>query len=120
MDLNAIPTVACPPSGADANRELEAIRLLARSQVSGTASDLSLVALHSFQATNSWILDYMIHGQRKYLLEEILQLPHEDVLKFPFQIYRKPVLAQDNGLNATRAWKLIDEFVQTLKKALHL
>jgi len=66
LDLNAIPTVACPPSGADANRELE--------------------------ATNSWILDYMIHGQRKYLLE-------------------------DNGLNATRAWKLIDEFVQTLKKA---
>ncbi|OLP85031.1 putative helicase [Symbiodinium microadriaticum] len=66
LDLNAIPTVACPPTGADANRELE--------------------------ATNSWILDYMIHGQRKYLWE-------------------------DNGLNATRAWKLIDEFVQTLKKA---
>ena len=72
------------------------------------------------QATNSWILDYMIHGQRKYLWEEILQLPHEESPKFPFQSYHQPVLAQDNGLNATRAWKLIDEFVQTLKKASDL
>mmetsp|Transcript_45205 Transcript_45205/g.105396 ORF Transcript_45205/g.105396 Transcript_45205/m.105396 type:complete len:1912 (+) Transcript_45205:101-5836(+) len=67
LDLNAIPTVACPPSGADANRELE--------------------------ATNSWILDFMIHGQRKFLWE-------------------------DNGISATRAWKLIEEFVQILKKAV--
>ncbi|CAE7209109.1 NAP1 [Symbiodinium pilosum] len=67
LDLNAIPTVACPLTGADASRDLE--------------------------ATNSWILDFMIHGQRKYLWE-------------------------DNGINATRAWKLIEEFVQILKKAV--
>lgn len=44
------------------------------------------------EETNSWLLDYMIHGQRKYLWE-------------------------DNGISATRAWKLIDEFLQMLKKA---
>lgn len=66
LDLNAIPTVACLPNGLSADGELE--------------------------ATNSWLLDYMIHGQRKYLWE-------------------------DNGINATRAYKLIDEFIQMLKKA---
>ncbi|CAJ1371958.1 unnamed protein product, partial [Effrenium voratum] len=67
LDLNAIPTVACPPQG-----------------VGDESADL--------EETNSWILDFMIHGQRKYLWE-------------------------DNGINATRAWKMTDEFVQTLKKA---
>lgn len=64
LDLNAIPTVANPP-GRD-------------------GGDL--------EATNSWLLDYMIHGQRRYLWE-------------------------DNGINATKAYKLIDEFIQMLKKA---
>ncbi|CAL1141071.1 unnamed protein product, partial [Cladocopium goreaui] len=63
LDLNAIPTVANPP-GRD-------------------GGDL--------EATNSWLLDYMIHGQRRYLWE-------------------------DNGINATKAYKLIDEFIQMLKK----
>jgi len=66
LDLNAIPTVACLPNGLSADGELE--------------------------ATNSWLVDYMIHGQRKYLWE-------------------------DNGINATRAWKLIAEFIEMLKKA---
>ena len=60
LDLNAIPTVACPPTGADANRELE-VRLRAV---------LSVRNVKDEQATNSWILDFMIHGQRKYLWEE--------------------------------------------------
>lgn len=67
LDLKAIPTVACPanaPRGAEADLE----------------------------ETNSWLLDYLIHGQRRYLWE-------------------------DNGLNATKAYKLIDDFIQMLKKA---
>lgn len=66
LDLNQLPTVACPPAAADSDAELE--------------------------ATNSWILDFMIHGKIKYLWE-------------------------DNGIDATQAWKLISEFTGTLKKA---
>mmetsp|Transcript_59948 Transcript_59948/g.97036 ORF Transcript_59948/g.97036 Transcript_59948/m.97036 type:complete len:1938 (-) Transcript_59948:58-5871(-) len=69
LDLNAIPTVARPPyceRQEDADAELE--------------------------ATNSWIVDFMIHGKIKYLWE-------------------------DNGINATLGWKLISEFVQQLKRA---
>lgn len=66
LDLNAIPTVACQPdSGIEEDGDLE--------------------------PTNSWILDFMIHGKIQCLWE-------------------------DNGINATLAWKLISEFAESLKK----
>jgi len=45
----------------------------------------------SLEETNSWILDFMIHGKIKYLWE-------------------------DNGINATKAWKLINDFKDAVKK----
>lgn len=66
LDLNAIPTVSCPPeAGIQEDGELE--------------------------PTNSWILDFMIHGKIVCLWD-------------------------DNGINATLAWKMISEFKDSLKK----
>mmetsp|Transcript_124043 Transcript_124043/g.345226 ORF Transcript_124043/g.345226 Transcript_124043/m.345226 type:complete len:658 (+) Transcript_124043:2976-4949(+) len=41
--------------------------------------------------TNSWMLDFMIHGKRRYLWE-------------------------DNGINATKAWRLVDDFKEAVRK----
>eukprot|EP00933_Yihiella_yeosuensis_P042404 TRINITY_DN3696_c4_g1_i1.p1 TRINITY_DN3696_c4_g1~~TRINITY_DN3696_c4_g1_i1.p1 ORF type:complete len:438 (-),score=81.03 TRINITY_DN3696_c4_g1_i1:137-1336(-) len=65
LDLNAIPTVGSSTEFGEESAELE--------------------------ATNSYILDFMIHGKIKYLWE-------------------------DNGINATVGWKIISEFVEGLKK----
>jgi len=41
--------------------------------------------------TNSWVLDFMIHGKLKYLWE-------------------------DNGISQTKAWKLVNDFKEAVKK----
>jgi len=43
------------------------------------------------EATNSWMLDFMIHGKIKYLWE-------------------------DNGINATKAWRVVNDFKEAVKK----
>merc|ERR1712194_19070 len=47
----------------------------------------------ALEATNSWAVDFMTHGSRKYLYE-------------------------DNGVDSTKAWKLISEFIAKLKMAV--
>jgi hypothetical protein len=64
MDLNALPMVL-PAAGKD----------------------------DALEATNSWAVDFMTHGSRKYLYE-------------------------DNGIDSTTAWKLISEFIAKLKMAV--
>jgi hypothetical protein len=64
MDLNSLPIVL--PAGGDDD---------------------------SLEPTNSWALDFMIHGSRKYLYE-------------------------DNGLDSTMAWRLISEFVGKVRMAV--
>jgi len=66
MDLNSLPIVP-RTQGAD-----------------GAASEL--------EATNSWILDFMLHGKMKYL-------------------------AEDNGIDSTRAYKLISGFKDKIAMA---
>jgi len=51
----------------------------------------SALGEQSLEPTNSWMLDFMIHGKIKYLWE-------------------------DNGINATQAWKLIGDFKDAVKK----
>jgi len=64
MDLNALPMVL-PAAGKD----------------------------DALEATNSWAVDFMIHGSRKYLYE-------------------------DNGIESTATWKLISEFIAKLNMAV--
>jgi len=52
----------------------------------------SALGEESLEPTNSWMLDFMIHGKIRYLWE-------------------------DNGINATQAWKLIGDFKEAVKKA---
>lgn len=51
----------------------------------------SALGEESLEPTNSWMLDFMIHGKIKYLWE-------------------------DNGVNATIAWKIIGDFKDAVKK----
>jgi len=64
LDIHSFMTVACPLLGED-----------------------------GLEPTNSWMLDFMIHGKKEYLWE-------------------------DNGINATLAWKLISDFLAAVKKAV--
>jgi len=64
MDLNALPMVL-PAAGKD----------------------------DALEATNSWAVDFMIHGSRKHLYE-------------------------DNGIDTTKAWKLISEFIAKVRMAV--
>jgi len=66
MDLNALPIV--PPAHGEAGVEGE------------------------LEPTNSWILDFMLHGKMKYL-------------------------AEDNGIDATKAYKLISGFKEKVEMA---
>eukprot|EP00434_Breviolum_minutum_P001097 symbB.v1.2.000961.t1/scaffold39.1/size394969/5 len=91
LDLNAIPTVACLPNGLSADGELE--------------------------ATNSWLVDYMIHGQRKYLWEDRGCFMGRMTWAMLARSGAGFLPSTDNGINATRAWKLIAEFIEMLKKA---
>jgi len=50
----------------------------------------SLNALGAVEATNSWAVDFMTHGKIKYLME-------------------------DNGIDSTKAWKLITNFIEAVK-----
>lgn len=63
LDLNSLPMIAPPLLGGD-----------------------------GLEPTNSWMLDFMIHGKIKYLWE-------------------------DNGLSSTKAWKLISSFKDAVKMA---
>jgi len=49
-------------------------------------------AASELEATNSWILDFMLHGKMKYL-------------------------AEDNGIDSTRAYKLISGFKDKIAMA---
>jgi hypothetical protein len=42
------------------------------------------------EATNSWVVDFMTHGKMKYLLD-------------------------DNGIDSTKAWRMISSFIDSLK-----
>merc|ERR1712232_948764 len=50
----------------------------------------ALNELGNVEATNSWAVDFMTHGKSKYLME-------------------------DNGIDSTKAWKLISNFVEAVK-----
>lgn len=63
LDLNSFPALAMPMMTAD-----------------------------GLEGSNSWMLDFMIHGRIKYLWE-------------------------DNGIGPTKAWKFISEFGEAVKKA---
>jgi len=63
LDLNSFPALAMPMHGQE-----------------------------GLEGSNSWMLDFMIHGKIKYLWE-------------------------DNGVGPTKAWKMISEFGEAVKKA---
>lgn len=76
-------------SSSDLAKSVRNVMHLDLNQLPTVANDCFMP--DELEATNSWVLDFMIHGKIKYLLE-------------------------DNGINQTAAWKLISEFKESVKR----